>query len=124
MIKSKSIFLNINVFMFLFLSVFLLISTNSAAHPYMYGDYWPSLQGLANDMPNQLNGLMQQYVGCPLWSTSCNSQTAVYLSVAGQDSPNWTGADHGNSGSPNWTYTGTGVPENAEMAMLDAILNP
>ena len=60
----------------------------ATAHPYLYGDYWPSLQSLAADMPNQLNGLMQQYVGCPLWSTNCNSQTAVYLSVAGQDGPN------------------------------------
>ncbi|MBP9003394.1 MAG: hypothetical protein KBH78_07235, partial [Candidatus Hydrogenedentes bacterium] len=94
------------------------------AHPYLHGDYWTSLEALATDMPNQLNGLMQQYVGCPLWSTSCNSQTAVYLSVAGQDGPYWIGADHGNSGGPNWTYTGTGVPEQAEMAMLDAILNP
>ncbi|HOC74169.1 MAG TPA: hypothetical protein PKL54_15245, partial [Candidatus Hydrogenedentes bacterium] len=101
-----------------------LLPLPARAHPYLHSDYWADFQSLLGDLPTQLDALLTTYVGCPLWSTDCNSQTAIWSQVAGQQGPAWIGANHGSGGSPSWAYTGAGIPEQDRFALLESVVNP
>ena len=104
-------------------ALLVLVAPFAGAHPYLQSDYWANFQALAADMPAQLDALMTQYVGCNLWSTNCNSQTAVYTSVVGQNGAGWVGSDHGAVNTPAWAYAAAGMTNDNRFALLEAVLN-
>ncbi|HQN01363.1 MAG TPA: hypothetical protein PLL36_09825, partial [Candidatus Hydrogenedentes bacterium] len=57
---------------------------SAQAHPYMVGDSWANFGVLAGQAQGIMDAMMTEYVGCNLWSTNCNSQTAIWTSVVGQ----------------------------------------
>lgn len=96
------------------------------AHDYMVSDNWANFAALASQAQSIMDGMMTKYVGCNLWSTNCNGQTAVWTSVMGQQGPGWVPvgeytADHA---AVRWAPARTFIPANYQWAFLEEILKP
>lgn len=99
------------------------------AHPYMIGDNWSSLEAMAVQAQSVMDGMMTEYVGCNLWSTDCNGQSAIWASILGQRGPGWTPvggytADHAASRAAGWSAEQTFVRADYHFAFLEEALKP
>lgn len=101
------------------------------AHPYMVGDNWGDYLAMAQAAQGILDAMMSQYAGCPLWTHSCNGQTAIWATIIGQRGPAWVPidsgtqtADHGASRTPGWGPERTWVRADYHWAFLEEALKP
>ena len=132
--------MNLSILVLLAVVGFLFATTPAQAHPYMYyngTEYWTSLEHMASEFDNVLDGMLVGLGLCPQWTQDCNGPNSAYWrGVRGQDGPYWdrtnvNGGDHGSTYSgagSDWPYSPKGAGfklyDGSYLALLDAILDP
>jgi len=97
---------------------------SAQAHPYMVGDNWANFGCSPDRRRGIMDAMMTEYVGCNLWSTNCNSETAIWTSVVGQRGPGWVpvGGYTADHGAGRWGNEPTFVRSDYHWSLLEEAL--